>query len=93
MFRPTEATVGRKEMTHFPNQNMDDPKSAEFLRESELARRWKTSQRTLQRWRAQDAGPPFVRLGGAIRYRLTDIENYENCMVQNADGDRSGDGA
>jgi predicted DNA-binding transcriptional regulator AlpA len=43
----------------------------------ELARRWSCSQRTLQRWRASGAGPSFVRLGGSIRYPLSDVVTFE----------------
>lgn len=50
-----------------------------FLKERELARRWQTSLRTLQRWRALEAGPPFHRIGGVIRYRVEDIVAFEEC--------------
>lgn len=48
-----------------------------YLSERQLAARWQASSRTLQRWRASGKGPPFLRLGGAIRYRLIDIEAFE----------------
>ena len=54
--------------------------SSALLRERDLADRWQTSQRTLQRWRSERTGPPFMRIGGAIRYRLDDIESYEERM-------------
>jgi len=47
------------------------------LSERQLAQRWNTSQRTLQRWRAAGEGPPFLRLGGSIRYSLTDVLAFE----------------
>lgn len=47
------------------------------LRESELAARWRFSTRTLQRWRKTESGPPYVWIGGSIRYLLSDIEDYE----------------
>ncbi len=50
---------------------------AAFLNERELARRWGTSPRTLQRWRAERYGPAFIRIGGGVRYRLSDILAYE----------------
>ncbi len=34
-----------------------------YLGEADMARRLGFSQRTLQRWRAQGCGPPYVRLG------------------------------
>jgi len=55
-------------------------RKSELLREPELAARWKTSRRTLQRWRAECYGPAWLVLGGAIRYRLSDIEAFEDRM-------------
>lgn len=53
------------------------PSAHVYLSERQLATLWQTSTRTLQRWRASGKGPPFLRLGGAIRYRRTDIEAFE----------------
>lgn len=49
-----------------------------YLREDELALRWHVSRRTLQRWRRQKRGPGFLVIGGAVRYRGTDILAYES---------------
>ncbi|GHC61924.1 helix-turn-helix transcriptional regulator [Neogemmobacter tilapiae] len=54
-----------------------DRRDTNILLERELAARWKMSARTLQRWRAQGWGPSFIRIGGAIRYTLADVEDYE----------------
>lgn len=43
----------------------------------ELARRWKISPRTLERWRWTGDGPQFVKLGGRVVYRLCDVEAFE----------------
>jgi predicted site-specific integrase-resolvase len=48
-----------------------------MLKERELAQRWCVSQRTLQRWRKEGYGPPWLTIGGNIRYRLSDIEHFE----------------
>ena len=48
----------------------------------ELARRWKLSPRTLERWRWTGEGPKFVKLGGRVVYRLSDIEAFESENVQ-----------
>lgn len=47
------------------------------LSEKLLARRWGVSHRTLERWRREDRGPGYLRIGGRIVYRLGDIESYE----------------
>ena len=36
----------------------------------ELAKRWKMSGRTLERWRWLKQGPSYVKLGGRIVYRI-----------------------
>lgn len=43
----------------------------------ELARRWKLSPRTLERWRWTGEGPNYIKLGGRVVYRLADVEAYE----------------
>ena len=48
-----------------------------YLTQIELAERWKLSTRTLERWRSLKIGPPYVRIGGRIRYRLDDAEAFE----------------
>lgn len=50
----------------------------ELLRERELAARWKLSTRTLQRWRNDGSGPAYILIGGAIRYRMEDILDFED---------------
>ena len=47
------------------------------LNQTELARRWKLSPRTLERWRWLGQGPRFMKLGGRVAYRLEDIETFE----------------
>ena len=51
--------------------------SVEHLNQAHLARRWKMSQRTLERWRWRGEGPPFIKIGGRVVYRLEDIEAFE----------------
>ena len=31
---------------------------------------------TLRKWRWSGTGPPFIKLGGAVRYRRSDLEAY-----------------
>ncbi|NBO82493.1 MAG: DNA-binding protein [Betaproteobacteria bacterium] len=42
------------------------------ISQNELALRWQVSESTLERWRSQRTGPMFLRLGGQVRYRITD---------------------
>lgn len=51
-----------------------------FLTPDELAARWKLRCKTLQDWRRLGKGPKFVQFGGKygnVRYRLEDVEQYE----------------
>lgn len=43
----------------------------------ELAERWGICVDTLKRWRAQGRDPSWVRIGRQIRYRMRDVEDYE----------------
>ncbi|RYG87466.1 MAG: DNA-binding protein [Alphaproteobacteria bacterium] len=47
------------------------------LHQTDLARRWKMSPRTLERWRWLGQGPVFLKLNGKIVYRLEDVEAFE----------------
>ena len=49
-----------------------------LLKEKEAAKILAVSVRTLQAWRTNNSGPPFVRLGRAIRYRLRVLMEWLN---------------
>ena len=51
--------------------------SFHHLNQIELARRWRVSPRTLERWRWQRQGPCFLKIGGRVAYRVADIEAFE----------------
>ena len=50
----------------------------------ELARRWKLSPRTLERWRWLGQGPRHLKIGGRVVYRLDDIEAFEAASVRDS---------
>lgn len=47
-----------------------------------LARRWRRSPRTLERWRQARRGPAWLRLEGRVLYRLEDVLAYEQACLQ-----------
>ncbi len=47
-----------------------------LIDEDEAARLLAVSPRTLATWRVRARGPAFVKVGGAVRYRLADLEAY-----------------
>ena len=49
----------------------------EHLLQAELSARWRISARTLERWRWQQIGPPYLKVGGRVVYRVEDILAYE----------------
>lgn len=47
------------------------------LDENELATRWGLSVKTLRRWRQEQLGPVFCKLGARVTYLITEIEAFE----------------
>ena len=63
-----------------PNRNHRDrtPQDAgRLLTQDDLARRWRMTARSLERWRSQGTGPKWMKIGGLARYRLEDVLQYE----------------
>jgi hypothetical protein len=48
-----------------------------FIDQIQLARRWKLSHRTLERWRWIGCGPSYTKIGRRVVYRLVDVEQFE----------------
>jgi len=49
----------------------------QHLDQKTLAERWLISPRTLEQWRWQGRGPQYLKIGGRVVYRLSDIESFE----------------
>lgn len=47
-----------------------------FLTEKEVARQINVSLASLRRWRLQQRGPRFVKVGALVRYRSEDLEQW-----------------
>ena len=58
-----------------------------ILSTRELAERWGISPRTLERWRWSGKGPYFVKIGGHVAYRFSDIEQYESERLRRSTSD------
>ena len=52
------------------------------LTQLDLARRWRMSTRTLERWRCIRYGPAYLRLGKVVVYRLEDVKAFEASQRQ-----------
>jgi hypothetical protein len=47
------------------------------LTQTDLARRWRISPRTLERWRWVKQGPAYIQVGHRVVYTIEDVEAYE----------------
>lgn len=48
-----------------------------FLTDEQLAERWQCHRQTLIRWRSAGIGPKYVKINNQVRYKLFDIEEFE----------------
>ncbi|GHD82102.1 helix-turn-helix transcriptional regulator [Vogesella fluminis] len=64
-----------------PSRNLTRPLSDGVLRialdENELAARWGLSVKTLRRWRQEQLGPVFCKLGARVTYLISEVEAFE----------------
>lgn len=49
-----------------------------YYTEKDVAKKWKLSLKTLQRWRSNGEGPEYVKIGGRVRYSENAIKKYED---------------
>lgn len=49
---------------------------------AELAERWRISDATLERWRTESNGSLFLKLGNQVRYRVQDVEAFEEVALR-----------
>ena len=47
-----------------------------YITPPELARLARVAEGTLSNWRLRNAGPPYLRVEGAIRYRRSDVAEW-----------------
>lgn len=53
--------------------------------QAELAKRWRLSPRTLERWRWTRDGPCYLKIGARVIYRIEDIEAFEAARLRSTD--------
>jgi hypothetical protein len=56
----------------------------ELFTEQMLAIRSHCSTSRLQRWRADQRGPAYLKIGGKVLYRLEDLRQYEKAHIVQA---------
>jgi len=47
-----------------------------LMNEHDAANRCGLSVKTLRNWRLSGKGPPYLKLGGAVRYRESDLDAF-----------------
>lgn len=54
-----------------------------FLTTAELSERYggKIAVRTFNNWRVGGGGPPFLKIGGRVLYRLSDVIAWEDART------------
>lgn len=57
-------------------------KTERCMTQTELAERWRISEATLERWRTESNGPVFLKLGNQVRYRVQDVEAFEEVALR-----------
>lgn len=60
----------------------------DFLTERDVAALLAISTKTLQRWRWLGGGPPYRKLGHAVRYRRADVEAWADSAARTSTSDR-----
>lgn len=57
-----------------------DAAAEPWVDQATVARHLGISARTVEGWRLRREGPPFARLGGSIRYRLSEVDRWAERM-------------
>lgn len=69
-------------MAHEQNSPSTWANVLSLLSEDDLAKRWRKSPRTLQRYRVDGTGPAWIRIGGSVLYRYDDVIAFEEAARQ-----------
>jgi hypothetical protein len=69
VLQPIKLQAGQTEPSHVRN-------CRRLVSTKELAEMWGVPESTLRYWRCAELGPPYVKLGGRIKYDLADVEIY-----------------
>ena len=73
----TDSLLNQRKSTTRKTASPLSIKDPDFLTEQMLAERWHCSTSRLQRWRAANTGPTYLKIGGKVLYRKEDVSAYE----------------
>jgi hypothetical protein len=77
----TELPSLQRPLALFDETPLAGESPVQHLDQNAVARRWRISPRSLERWRWLRQGPPYLKVGGRVLYRLADIEAYERSQL------------
>ena len=60
-----------------------------YLTQTQLAERWQVTESTLERWRSEGIGPIYMKMMGRVRYRLSDITDFEEDSLRGSTSQRA----
>lgn len=63
---------------------------AGIVTQRDLASRWHISAKKLEADRLKGTGCPFIKIGSAVRYRVSDILAYEDANLRHSTSDKGG---
>jgi len=53
-----------------------------YFTQTQLAERWQVTESTLERWRSEGIGPIYMKMMGRVRYRPSDITDFEEASIR-----------
>ncbi|WP_248762610.1 AlpA family transcriptional regulator [Pseudarthrobacter sp. SSS035] len=59
---------------------------SELLTSTELAQKLHKTVSALAQWRYKGVGPKFIKLGGGVRYRASDVEAWLDAQTRTQTG-------
>ncbi len=59
------------------------------LTQTQLAERWQVAESTLERWRSEGIGPIYITMTSRVRYRLSDITDFEEDFLRGSTSQRA----
>ena len=60
-----------------------------YLTQTQLAERWQVAESTLERWRSEGIGPIYMKMIGRVRYRLSDVTDFEEDSLRGSTSQRA----
>ncbi len=80
--------MGFQTQSSLPEQNLFPTEDYNLLTEQQAAVRLGLSIKTLQGWRWRGCGPRFLKLGRAVRYRISELDAFVEDGLRSSTSDR-----